>query len=84
MSIKSAPLSDMEPDESLLDYAVRKQNEAEVHLNRVANLRDWIHQISVNSGNETFIIDATSSALAEDIDLLPEKSNGARNLQHTN
>lgn len=78
MSINTSPLSDMEPCESLLDYAIRKSLESEAHKNRVANLRDWIHQISVNSGNETFIIDATSSALAEDIDLLPEQRNGAK------
>lgn len=77
MSIKIGPLSDMEPDESLLDYASRKSLESEAHRKRAANLRDWIHQISVNSGDETFIIDATSSALAEDIDLLPEQRNGA-------
>ncbi|MCG3743137.1 hypothetical protein EXA18_06490 [Vibrio cincinnatiensis] len=60
------PFLDMEPNEALRDYAIRKSHEAERSQKEVANLRDWIHEIAVNSGNEQYVIDATSSALCGD------------------
>ncbi|HAS7881635.1 TPA: hypothetical protein I7566_05155 [Vibrio cholerae] len=51
---------DMEPNESMRDFAIRKSLEAKRSTDKVANLRDWIHQIAVNAGNEQFVIDATS------------------------
>ncbi|AOT26294.1 hypothetical protein [Vibrio anguillarum] len=56
--------SDMEPSESMRDFAIRKSIEAERARSENANLRDWIHDIAVNSGDEQRVMDAISSALS--------------------
>lgn len=57
-------LTDIGENETLIDYAVRKEEECNELRDHIASLRDWIHQIAVNSGNEQFIIDATGAALS--------------------
>ncbi|EGR1514145.1 hypothetical protein D6089_20180 [Vibrio vulnificus] len=57
-------LTDIGENETLIDYAVRKEAECNELRDRIAILRDWIHQIAVNSGNEQFIIDATGASLS--------------------
>ncbi|MBF4433243.1 hypothetical protein ERJ77_01785 [Vibrio anguillarum] len=56
--------SDMEPTETMRDFAIRKSIEADRARRENANLRDWIHDIAVNSGDEQRVMDAISSALS--------------------
>lgn len=56
--------SDMEPTETMRDFAIRKSIESDKLRKEVANLRDWVHDIATKSGDEQYVIDATSSALS--------------------